>query len=160
MPAKEKEHEEYELIAVSPLRRLEKRIDQLETSTPTIDVKEVFREVMDIVRMNQQLVDELAKANDALRIELAKLPSRMEEMINSLNELVSFIKASASEEGIPSGEAFKPLVDKLDVLIDTNKKIIENNQAVLSALGEIDKKLKRPSPPMTMRRPMLPPKML
>ena len=155
MPAKEKEQEEYELIPVSPLRRLEKRIEQVEASTPAIDVKEVFREVVDIVRMNQQLVDELAKANDALRIELSKLPGRMEEMINNLNELISFIKASASEEAAPSGESFKPLVDKLDVLIETNKKIIENNQAVLSALGEIDKKLRRP-PPMPVRRPMLP----
>lgn len=155
MPAKEKEQEEYELIPVSPLRRLEKRIEQVEASTPAIDVKEVFREVVDIVRMNQQLVDELAKANDSLRIELSKLPGRMEEMINNLNELISFIKASASEEVAPSGEVFKPLADKLDVLIETNKKIIENNQAVLSALGEIDKKLRRPSP-VPVRRPMLP----
>jgi preprotein translocase subunit SecD len=162
MPAKEKEQEEYELIAVSPLRRLEKRIDQLETVSPAIDLKEVFKEVVDIVRMNQQLVDELIKANDSLRIELAKLPSRMEELINNLNELISFIKASAGEEAAPYYvESFKPLADKLDVLIETNKKIIENNQAVLSALGEIDKKLKRPSPPpMPIRRPMLPPRTL
>lgn len=155
----EKEKEEYELIAVSPLRRLEKRIEELESTAPPIDVKEIFREIVDIVRMNQQLVDELIKSNDSLKIELAKLPSRIEELINDLNELISFIKASAGEEGAvaPSGESFKPLADKLDVLIDTNRKIIENNQAVLSALEEIDKKLRRPSspPPMHMRRPPL-----
>lgn len=164
MPVKEKEQEEFELIPVSPLRRLEKRIEGLETSSHSTDTNEVFKEVVDIVRMNQQIVDELAKANDALRIELSKLPSRLENLINSLNEIISFIKASATEEVNPSVESFKPMVDKLDVLIDTNKKMIENDQAVLSALEEIGAKLKRPSPlmrpsqPMPMRRPILPPR--
>jgi hypothetical protein len=82
----------------------------------------------------------------------------MEELISNMNELISFIKASAGEESYGSTESFKPLGDKLDVLIDTNRKIIENNQAVLSALGEIDNKLKRPSQMMPVKKPMLQPR--
>jgi uncharacterized protein YukE len=151
-----KEQEEYELIPISPLRRLEKRIEELETAGPGINVQEIFKEVLDIVRMNQELVDELAKANDALRIEISKLPSKMEDLINNLNELISFIKASATEE-LPTGESYKPIVDKLEELIQTNKKMAESNQTVLNALEEMDKKMRRPLPPLPPARKPLPP---
>jgi len=158
----EHRHEEYELVAVSPLRRMEKRIEELEQSHATFDVKEFYREMVDIIRMNQQLVDELAKANDALRIELSRLPARIEELVSNLKELLSYIKASATEEqtGMGSGgqavaEGMKPLAQKLDVLIETNKKIVDNNQALLNVLEEMDNKLRRsPMPPPGMRRPM------
>jgi methyl-accepting chemotaxis protein len=150
-----KEQDEYELIPLSPLRRLEKRIEELETAGPGINVQEIFKEVLDIVRMNQELVDELAKANDALRIEISKLPAKMDDLINNLNELISFIRASATEE-VSTGESFKPIVDKLDELIQANKKIAESNQTVLNALEEMDRKMRKPLPSLPpIKRPLL-----
>ena len=157
----EKERDEFELVPLSPLRRLEKRIDQLE-STPGGDSKDFVKEIIDIVRMNQQIVDELAKANDSLRIELSKLPSRMDELINNMSELISFIKASATEE--TSGPTnFQPLVEKFDQLIQENKKIVEINQGLLDSIEQLQSSLKKqalpPRPtfqPMPMRKPMQP----
>jgi len=151
---RDKSREEFELIPVSPIRRLERRIDQLESGG--VDPKSFLREIIDIIKMNQQLVDELAKANDALRIEISKLPSRLEDVTNNLNELISYIKASVAEEGAP-GPSFKPLVDKMDKLIEANTKIVESNQSMLSVLEDIGSKLKR-RPLMPIRK--LPPKML
>jgi uncharacterized coiled-coil protein SlyX len=152
--AVEKQHEEFELIAISPLRRLEKRIDQLESS-PGVDTKDFFREIVDIVRMNQQIVDELAKANDAMRIEISKLPSKIEDLVNSMKEMLSYIKASAVEETPASSTNFKPLLDKLDQVIEGNKKIVESNQSLISTLDTIARRLTRPPVPM-MKKPMLP----
>ena len=42
-----------------------------------------------------------------------------------------------------------PLVDKLSELIDQNKKNFETNQAVLTTLGMIEKRLKRFYAPAT-----------
>jgi len=152
--ANEKYQEEFELIPMSPIRRLEKRIEQLE-STGGMDTKGFLREIVDIVRMNQQLVDEIAKANDALRIEVSKLPARLEEVASNLSELLTYIKASATEEGgAPVPVSFKPLTDKLEQLIEQNKKIVESNQALSTALAEIGEKLKRPLTPI--RKPTLP----
>jgi len=156
------EHE-YELIPVSPLRKLEKRMEELEARSSSVDSKEFYRELVEIIRMNQQLVDELAKANDALRIELSRLPSRLEDMIAKLDELVSFIKASAGEDmGAPSVDTMKPLIDKMAEIVESNKKIVESNQAVMSSIEEMEKKMKRPMPlppPGTIRRPpVFPPK--
>lgn len=151
----EKQQEEFELVPMSPIRRLEKRVDQLEGSI-SLDAKEFLREIVDIVRMNQQLVDELTKANDALRIELSRLPGRIEELINNLKELLSCIKTSAIEEFAPS-ESFKPLIDKLDQLIEGNKRIVESNQSITTALEEMDKRMRRPIQPLPpMRKPVLP----
>lgn len=160
-----KSEQEFELIPVSPLRRLEKRIEQLEVSSEKINSREFYKELVDIIRMNQMLVDELAKANDALRIELSRLPSRLEELVSKLNELISYIKASASEEIVPSissapSEGLKSLVDKIGELLESNKKIVESNQSMLAALEEIERRLKRPPlPPSAIRKPILfPPK--
>lgn len=156
MPSRE---EEYELVPISPLRRLEKRLEKLE-SFSLEDPKNIFRDMMDIIRMNQQIVDELAKSNDALRIEISKLPAKLEELITDLKEIISFIKSSGEGEivGIPS-ETMKPVVDKLDELVKENKSLSEKNDSILEVLDEISKRLKRPPIPVTkplLRRPISP----
>lgn len=156
MPEKQQQ-EEYELIPISPLRRIEKRMEDIE-STSGMDKKEFFKEMVGIIRMNQQLVDEIAKANSALIIELSKLPGRIEELTNNLKELISFIKASANEEisGI-SPESFQPMTEKLNQIVEANKKSLDTNEKMISLLEGIEKKirppLQRPMPPL---RPLLP----
>lgn len=140
------EKEEFELIPLSPLRRLEKRIDQLESS-PGTSTKEFFSDLVDIIKMNQQLVDQLAKADDALRIEISKLPSKIDNLVENLNELISFIKTSATEEAVSPATSMKPLGDKLDKLVEANKKLLESNQEMLSVLETMGERLKRPSFP-------------
>jgi len=135
--------EEYELIPMSPVRRLEKRIDKIESSTGS---HEVIREIIDIVRMNQQMVDELAKSNDALRIELAKLPAKIDELVTYMKEIVSFIKSSGEEENVGiTKEAMKPLVEKFDEIAKSSRALSEKNDSMLELLDDISKKLKRPT---------------
>jgi uncharacterized coiled-coil protein SlyX len=144
------EENEYELIPMSPIRRLEQRLDRLESSSP-IDSKNIFSDIIDIVRMNQQIVDELAKSSDALRIELSKLPAKMDELIINLKELVSFIRASGETESTGvTQDMMKPVVDKMDEMVKTNKVISEKNDSMLELLDEIGKKMRRP----TLIRPM------
>ncbi len=146
--------EEYELIPISPIRRLEKRIEELEKSK--FDTKEFYKELVDIIRINQEIVQEIAKSSDALRIEISKLPGRLEALAVKLDELISFIRASASEEpSLPLPTEESNLSSKLDQLIDTNKKILEGNQALISTLENIEKKLRRPIPPIPLKRPLL-----
>jgi uncharacterized coiled-coil protein SlyX len=149
--------EEVEIIPVSPLRRLEKRIEEIESSK-AFDTKDFYKELLDIVRINQQIVNELAKANDALRIELSKLPARLDDLTSRLEELISFIKASATEE-IPTKEGVPTsMLQKMDQLIEMTKKMVDANQAVQSTIEELEKKLRRPPIVPTFKKPLLPPK--
>jgi predicted nuclease with TOPRIM domain len=164
MAENEKQQDEYELIPLSPLRRLEKRIDEIEKS-PDVDVKEFFHELVDILRMNQELVDELVKTNDALRVELSRLPGKIEDLTKNLSELITYIKAAATEEATsgvqpigPTVEQSPDVVEKLNQLVETNKKIVETNETISDLLETIENRLK---PSVAIRKPMmLPPKPL
>lgn len=145
--------EEYELIPMSPIRRLEKRVDQIESTAPGFDAKDFLREFVSIMRMNQQLVDELAKANDAMRIEISKLPAKLEALVANMTELISYIKASAIEE-TSGGTNLKPLLEKMDALVEGNKKVVETNQSMLAAIEQMDRRMRRPVQPLT--KPLLP----
>ncbi len=139
---KKSDYDEYELIPMSPIRRLEKRIDKVESTTGS---HELMKEIIDIVRMNQQMVDELARSNDALRIELSKLPAKIDELVVSMKEIISFIKSSGEEETVGiTKEAMKPLVGKFDEMIKTNRAMSEKSDSMLELLDDIGKKLKRP----------------
>jgi uncharacterized phage infection (PIP) family protein YhgE len=154
----EEKKEEYEIIPISPLRRLEKRIEQLEAMSPAVDVKEIFREVVDVLRMNQQIVTEISKSNDALRLEISKLTVNLQELTVRLNELLSYIKAAATEESFQPEDTTKGLKEKMNELVEANKKIAQSNEEMISILEEIEKKLSRPLMPMPLRKP-IPPKM-
>lgn len=144
--------EEYELIPLSPIRRLEKRMEKIESTSPALDVGEFFRELVAIIRMNQEIVDELAKSNDSLRIELSKLPGKLQEVSSNLGELINYIKAATIEETVkPPSENLKPLTDKLDQLIDVNKKLTEGNETLVSLLESLEKKLRPPFQPLPAR---------
>lgn len=143
--------DEYELMPISPIRRLEKRLERLET-TSTGDVGDVFRHIVDIMKMNQQLVDELAKSNDAMRIELSRLPGKLDELITNLKELLLFVRSSGEEEVVGvTQEAMKPVVDKLDELVKANKVITERNDSMLELLDTISKRLRRSVPPRSAK---------
>ncbi|MCC5994124.1 MAG: hypothetical protein LM587_00815 [Candidatus Aenigmarchaeota archaeon] len=141
----EKKQEEFELIPVTPLRRLEKRIEELEKKA-SINERELYKEIIQIIRMNQEIVDALIKANDALRIELSKLPLKLEELVKKLDELIELIKSAGEEEAKPQLES-KPLIEKIEKLTEINNKILENNETLISLLEEISRKLARPLPP-------------
>jgi hypothetical protein len=145
---------------MSPLRRLEKRLERIE-STKGIDVKSFFSQLVEIVKMNQQLVDELAKANDALRIEIARLPAKLDELIGNMNEIIAFIKAAAGTEAGESaaGTDLQPMLSKMDNLIELNKKIVESNETMMAAMDRMTKIRRRSSRmPPVMRRSNLPPR--
>jgi methyl-accepting chemotaxis protein len=150
--------EEFEVIPLSPIRRLERRLDQMESGTSVQEINKLVDEVIELIKANQQIVDDLVKANLELRNEVARIPPKIDELLGTLNEFVSLLK-SASQEEAPGTEAMKPIADNLAQLVEFNKKAVESNQAMINALDTIDKRLKRlyvvpPRPPANMN-PMM-----
>ncbi len=153
----ESEHEEYEIIPVSPLRRMEKRIEELEVKKAPFSSEEFLKEVIDIIKMNQSLIDEMARGSDALKLEISKLPARIDALLSSMGELITYIKAATTEEVIAPSASMEPLVSKLNELVEGNKKIVELNQTMVMALEELEKKMRRTQQPLPpIRRPPIP----
>lgn len=154
MPSRE--DDEYELIPLSPIRRLERRMEKLESSSSGLDVGSFFKELVAIIRMNQEIVDELAKSSDSLRIELSKLPGKLDQVTSNLNELLSYIKAAAVEETVKSApEEVKMLSEKMDQLVEINKKLAEGNDNIAALLESMERKMKPLPPRPPILRPMV-----
>jgi len=138
--------EEYEVIPTSPIRRLEKRLEKMEDTSSSSQVQKLMEQVIELIKSNQRIIDDVVKANAELRDELGKIPSKVDKLIDSMNEFMDLLRAASEEEergGAIGPEAMKPLVDKLTEMVDQNKQSLEANQTMLTAMETIDKRLKR-----------------
>ncbi|MEM5871855.1 MAG: hypothetical protein QW051_03205 [Candidatus Aenigmatarchaeota archaeon] len=137
--------EEFEIIPTSPIRRLEKRIEKIESGSYSSEVRKLIEQVMDLIKSNQKIIDTSIKANSDLIAELSKLPKKIDDLILEMREFIRLLKVTAEEEEVSniSKEVMAPIADKLNELIEQNKKNFEVNQAVLTTLGIIEKRLKR-----------------
>ncbi|MCS7123722.1 MAG: hypothetical protein RMJ17_04135 [Candidatus Aenigmarchaeota archaeon] len=142
--------EEFELIPVSPLRKLEKKIEELESTKQLLDVREFLKDIVGIIKMNQEVVHQIVRANDALTIELSKIPGRLDTLISNLNELLTYIKTGSEEEYSPKKEEekVKPIESEvITQLLENNKRILELNEKIVTTLEEIEKRTRKPTLP-------------
>lgn len=137
--------EEFEIIPTSPLRKLEQRIKKMESSSSSGEIQNLIEQIIELIKSNQRIVDDVIKSNSDLRDELSRIPAKIEDLISSINEFIGLLKTSATEDAVSdiSKDVMQPLVDKMTEMIDQNKKSVEVNQAALTSLGIIDKRLKR-----------------
>ncbi len=138
------EDEEYEIIPSSPLRKLEKRIQHIESTSPTSEVRNLIGQIIELIKTNQRIIDDVIKSNADLRNELSKLPVKIDRLLDSMSEFLGLLKASASDETAEtSKDIMAPVVEKLDTLVKQNKTSVEVNQALLASIDAMDKRLKR-----------------
>jgi len=139
--------EDYEVIPTSPIRRLEKRMEKVEDTSSTSQVQKLMEQIIELIKSNQRIIDDVVKANTELREEVGKVPGKIDKLLDAMNEFMDLLRAASEEEersgaGI-GAEAFKPMVDKMTELVEQNKKSLEANQTMLTAMETIDKRLKR-----------------
>lgn len=139
------EHEEeYEVIPTSPVRRLEKRISKMESLSSSAETRRLIEQIIELIKSNQRIIDDVVKADAELRNELSAIPGKVDELIANMGEFIDLLKASASEEVASiSKDALDPLLKKITELVEQNKKTHEIGQATLTSLDTIDKRLKR-----------------
>jgi methyl-accepting chemotaxis protein len=138
--------EEYEVIPTSPIRRLEKRLEKMEDTSSTSQVQKLMEQVIELIKSNQRIIDDVVKANAELRDELSRIPGKIDKLMGTINDFMEILKTASEEEATGGGissESFKPLTDKLTELVEQNKQSLTGNQTMLTALETIDKRLKR-----------------
>lgn len=149
MPPKEveipSERDDYEIIPLSPLRRLEKRLETIETTKSMSHLERFIDKIIDMVELNQKIVDEVIGANQGLREDISILISKIDDSQSKMSEFIEIIKEAGEQE---SGEALskelidgvvKPLVDKIEIA--TNKSA-ESTTMMADTLAAIEKRMK------------------
>jgi len=147
----------YEIIPVTPIRKLEERMEKIESSGSTPQLQNLINQIIELIRNNQKIVNDVIQANNDLRNELSKIPSKMDELIDTINGFLELVEAAGKEEvnatpqpAQPNADAFKPIIDELKKISDQNQKLVESNQVVLDELNKMDRKLKGGMPVSTL----------
>jgi len=139
--------ESYEVIPITPIRRLERRMEAIESAGTIPQIQSLINQIIELIRGNQRVVEEIVRANSDLRNELSKIPPKIDELTGNLKEFINMVKAAGEAEvGGPSSEAMRPLQDSLIKLIDQNQKLVEGNQAVLESLDTLGRKMRSGTP--------------
>ncbi len=122
--------EEFELVPMSPIRRLEKKIKQLEANSSG----EVLKELVDVVKTNQKIVDDLVRINSSAIKEMSEINISLKMLIERLDSFLDRIDVSASE---PSNQ----LMEKINQLIEQNSKMNEAYEELSEKLEKMEKRV-------------------
>jgi len=113
--------EEYELVPIGPIRKLERKIEQMES----FGGGESTKALIEVVKSNQSIVDEMIKVNSDLVDRVAKLM----ESVNALDEnLTDFMRKLEVASESDAGE-------------EAAKKSEENSVKVNEKLAKLEKRL-------------------
>ena len=138
--------EDYEVVPLTPIRRLEKKIESLETNKSLTNMERFMDKVIDMVELNQKLVDDVVESNQGLREDLGVMIGKMDNLTDKIDEFVTMIKQAGQNEadsGVTKDMAEKvvsPLVDKME---DMHKRGLETQTHMIEILDNIEKRLKR-----------------
>ncbi|KHO47583.1 MAG: hypothetical protein QT00_C0002G0237 [archaeon GW2011_AR5] len=88
------EEEEYELVPVGPLRRIEKRMEKIEKGGTN---NEMVKELIDVVRTNQKIIDEVVKINSEMINKVSDLNAKVSELTERMGDFLERVEVSESE---------------------------------------------------------------
>ncbi|HLD83585.1 MAG TPA: hypothetical protein VI979_01895 [archaeon] len=113
--------EEYELVPIGPIRKLERKIEQMES----FGGGESTKALIEVVKSNQSIVDEMIKVNSDLVDRVAKLMESVNALDENLTDFMRKLEVASESDG---GE-------------EATKKSEENSVKVNEKLAKLEKRL-------------------
>jgi len=133
--------EEYELIPMGPLRKIERRMEKMEKTGATT---ETIKELVDIVRSNQKVIDDIVKINSDMTTRISTLLDAVSSLNNKMNDFIERIEM-VSETGSEEGESKEEEEKEKELEKKFNARIEKLEKRVNSLLLSITKaKTRRP----------------
>ena len=107
--------EEYELVPISPIRRVEKRMADLEQRRGG---GEINKELIEMARINQEVVDDLVKTNSKMTTKIAEMIDSVEKLTDKISSFIDRVEVSGEETESTANkeEQNRKLDDKLEKL--------------------------------------------
>lgn len=121
------ESDDYEVVPVGPIRRLEERIKKMEKDKEGFAYESFMREILELIQSNQKLVDEIVKANDSLRDELAKIPGKIDELLKAWREFIEILKEVSGSESTSAN-----ITKQFNMLMEQNQQMLESIKTMKS----------------------------
>lgn len=126
--------EEFELIPLHPVKKLEKRIEKLEREKGS---GEMLKELVEIVKINQEVVDDIVKINSELASKITNLSDSVNNLARKLDDFLNRIEVVSEEEVVEE----KKESEKHDILKELNEKLSKLEKRINAiALTSVPKK--------------------
>jgi chromosome segregation ATPase len=142
--------ETYELVPVTPIRRLEKELEKLKKQRVPGTGTEMTKQVIDILKMNQKIVNDMNRMQGELIGQLYKTNDKLSKLTDSVAELVVVLSGAAEEEVKETEEEYEvpeeeeeEVVEEVGVVDDKLERIIEQNTALINSLNVLGKELSK-----------------
>ena len=103
MVKEDEEREEYELVPISPIRKLEKRLDNLEEGKG--NGGKIDQDLLEIAKTNQEVVDDLVKTNAKLTNKISEMTNEVENLVRKMESFMDRIEVAGETEGEESSES-------------------------------------------------------
>jgi len=153
MPSKKRDEiriedtvDDYEMVPVSPMRKMERKISSLESSNYAKKMEVFTDKLFDISELNQKIIDDVVRSNQSLREDLAVLIGKMENLTKKMDGFMDLMN-QAMELDTTSGagkEAMelisKPIIENMKSLVDNNR---ETSEMIMQSLNDISKTIRR-----------------
>lgn len=143
--------EDYEVVPVGPIRKLERRIDEMEEEAQKGGMgggtnDELVRDVLDIMKSNQKIVNDMTESTHELKNSVEDLTHKMDEVIDDMNSFMDLLQ-DASEADL-EGEVMQDVHTRVaDAVGDRMQEVAadmrDSNQQVVDHLEQLNESVRR-----------------
>jgi archaellum component FlaC len=143
--------EDYEVVPVGPIRKLERRIDDMEEKAQKGGMgggrnDELVRDVLDIMKSNQKIVNDMTESTHELKNSVEDLTHKMDSVIDNMNSFMDLLQ-DASEADLEGGvmqDVHSRVADAVgDRMEDVAADMRDSNQQVVNHLEQLNESVRR-----------------
>lgn len=142
--------EDYEVVPVGPIRKLERRLDevqkQAEQSSGSGSHDELVSDVLDIMKSNQKIVNDMTQSTHELKNAVEDLTHKMDETIDNMNAFMDLLNEASEmdmEGEIVSdmeGRIAEAIGNKMD---EVARNMQESNEEVVSQINDLNETIRK-----------------
>jgi len=143
--------EDYEVVPVGPIRKLERRIDDMEEKAQKGGMgggrnDELVRDVLDIMKSNQKIVNDMTESTHELKNSVEDLTHKMDSVIDNMNSFMDLLQdaSEADLEGEVMQDVHSRVADAVgDRMEDVAADMRDSNQQVVNHLEQLNESVRR-----------------
>lgn len=143
--------DDYEVIPMGPIRRLEKRLKNLEEQKSLSGGENLIHDIMDVMKTNEQLVNTMVESTNELKNSVEDLTHKLDGVADNLNSFMELLEEASEaslQEDVSQGineNVVSPLQSEMQEFKDTNQQVMQNfsdqNQQMMEQMQHMNEKM-------------------